>query len=307
MQRAVFSRVLYACLFSACGLAMTLTPTASAQNCGRSGYEGYNGVYRTYPNHRLSRHRSGYLYRPLRYERYRPAVRIYDGYSYSGGGSGGGAAIPDGRADFDYRRDRLLNAATRIDVSFVDSATTYDWYNDSRPRSRPTTGKGWTFLGEGQGVRALGRFTARLLSAPTDGEALVGFALAASMIGDDEAAMRSMRNALRLDPAAVLALSENEELSPHIRTAVTRFETLAQADDAGNAQLMTAALHCLLGENDSARAALGKLDPQRVDERAVAVLVKIAGPPPAPPVDETRPEVPYDTPQITRLPAVAVR
>ena len=125
MQRAVFSRGLtrglYGCLLSVCGLAMTLalTPTATAQNCGRNGYEGYTGVYRTYPNHRLSRHRPGYLSRPLRYPRYRPAVRIYDGY-YGGGGGDGGAAIPDGRADFDYRRDRLLNAATRIDVSFVD-------------------------------------------------------------------------------------------------------------------------------------------------------------------------------------------
>ncbi|MCP3902138.1 MAG: hypothetical protein GY715_00765 [Planctomycetes bacterium] len=295
-------------------LVATLTPVAPAHDGADDG--GFRGVYTTYPNHRLSRHRSGYLYRPLRYQRYGSAVRYDPGYGYGCGGNGYANSGPppvDDRADFDFRRDRLLDAASRIDVRYIDSATTtYERYNNTRPRSKPATGKGWALLGDGEGVRALGRFTARLLTAPTDGEALVGFALAASMIGDDEAAIRSMRSALRSDPATVVALSVNEELGSHVRKAITRYEALAEADSGGSAQLMTAALHYLLGENDAARASLGKLDGRRVDEREARVLSTIVGPAPAkeaptPVTSATAPASPPDAPPITELPAVAVR
>ncbi|MHC5114591.1 MAG: tetratricopeptide repeat protein [Planctomycetota bacterium] len=227
MQRAWFFRG----LATVCGLAMamTLAPPAAAQSCGGSGF---HGVYRTYPNHRLSRHRSGYLYRPMRYQRYRSPVRIYDGYYGGSGGSGCTDAIPDDRADFDFRRDRLLDRATQIDVSYVDSATTYDWHNNVRPRPKPSKGNGWALLREGQGVRALGRFTARLMSAPTDAEALAGYALAATILGDDEAARRSMRKALEIDAAAVAALRQDERLSPELQASVQRHEALVRGADA---------------------------------------------------------------------------
>jgi hypothetical protein len=253
-------------LLGALLLAFAPASDATAQCRSYGGYYGGGtslrgvGSYRN--GSRLLRHRSGYLYgqRP-----YYPRNSIpYGGYGgYYGGG--GPTVIIDGNAgcstyaadpyqDFDCRRDRLLDAASRLDVSFVHDSPAPA---PAPPPVMTTDGKGWTLLREGEPVRALGSFTARLMSTPSDGNARIGFAIAASLYGDDTTAIDAMRAAVRLNPETVRGFEADAEVGLLLRPLVNRYnEAAARQDGPSDDRFMTAALHCLLREYDEARYVL---------------------------------------------------
>lgn len=229
---------------------------------------------------RLFRHRSGYLMGaadPCTHGGSREGP-YYGGavYGFGGGGNGLDPYAEYARRDFDTRRDRLLEQASRIDVSFLRRETT----GTTPSRTQPVDG-GWVFLREGEAVKALGKFTARIMLAPGDAQARVGFALAAAMLDDERAAAQSMRTAVRFDDAVLREFESDEALDKAMRTLIAGL----QPEDgviSADARFMIASLHGLLGEQEAGLLALEGLDADDRDSATETLGAMLADTPPTP-------------------------
>ncbi|MDY7109038.1 MAG: hypothetical protein SYC29_10425, partial [Planctomycetota bacterium] len=120
---------------------------------------------------------------------------------------------------------------------------------------------GWDFLGEGETVKALGRFTGQKMTRPGDALPLIGYGVAAGLYGDDDAALQSFRDVMRAHPQVVRRFEASEGVEQRIRELIDQYSEPAEdADDAQRASLLAASLHCLLHEYDAARRIIGELD-----------------------------------------------
>ncbi|MHC4948605.1 MAG: hypothetical protein ACYTG1_10120 [Planctomycetota bacterium] len=99
-----------------------------------------------------------------------------------------------------------------------------------RDLARTDGAAAWALLARGEAVRALGRFTVRVHVNPADARARAGYALAAALYGDDDAAATAMTRALALDPDVLAGVTVDDDLRPRLTALVTRLA--AGADDA---------------------------------------------------------------------------
>jgi len=250
-----------------------LVSRATAQ-CGYGYGGGWYPVSRAYQSrNRLYRHRSGYLYGQYRQFQY--------GLPYAGG-------YGDPRVDFDVRRDNLLRAAAQIDVDFVRDERVRP--TSGRPARRapalhapivPTTptseSGGWVHLMDGEPEKALGSFTARLMMRRGDPLALMGHGLAAAALDDTVVAARSMRDAIRIDPAVIADVQTDERMRRYLRGLIARHaEKLDDDAHRADVRFLTATVHCVLREPEEAWAALDTGD-DAPPEAGPAALIALRG------------------------------
>jgi hypothetical protein len=132
---------------------------------------------------------------------------------------------------------------------------------------------GWGFLGEGEAIRALGRFTGQKMTRPGDALPMIGYGIGAALYGDDRAALQSLRDAMRADPGVVRRFEPSEAVVRRIRGLIDQYTAQTdETDDAQRAKLLAASLHCLLHEYDAASDILADLDE---DSSGVRALVNI--------------------------------
>ncbi len=228
---------------------------------------------------RLYRHRSGYLHGAS----HPCAIRAprYDGYYYGGAGFGIGGGGYDpyveyAQRDFDTRRDRLLDRAAEVDVSYLHTATAMP----APARTQPLEA-GWDFLRRDEAVKALGRFTARIMVAPGDAQARVGFALAAALLDDDGAAAQSMRTAVRFDPEVLNEFASDEVLDTLIRRLLDDLDPEEGAPSA-DARFLVASMHGLLREPEAGLTALEDIAADDRDASTEALCRMLGAPAAAP-------------------------
>jgi hypothetical protein len=115
----------------------------------------------------------------------------------------------------------------------------------------------WGLLAVGDDERALDAFDCLEGSLAEDGQPLIGYALAASALGEQEYAIAAMRDALRIDPASIAYLPDDERLRERVRELMAPYETRARTQYADvDALFMVAAMWYLVGEPQTADHAL---------------------------------------------------
>lgn len=135
----------------------------------------------------------------------------------------------------------------------------------------------WEALCCGASAEARRHFAWQAVLDPHCGEARVGFALAASALGDLSCGASSMHRALQVDPQVLGAMHLDDRLVPLVQDLLERYRSrLASHDlkDAESAALCVESLDCLLGGE---RPAQEPAEPVRRDGPAASDL----DPPPA--------------------------
>jgi hypothetical protein len=113
----------------------------------------------------------------------------------------------------------------------------------------PTTmAQAWDLLARGFRDEALDAFICHVEADPFDGLPKVGSGLAAGQLGRSDEAIRSMRDAARLDPESLLYVPVNEALAAQIELLVEEFDDRARSAYGDvDALFMVATLNFLLG------------------------------------------------------------
>jgi hypothetical protein len=115
----------------------------------------------------------------------------------------------------------------------------------------------WGLLAAGDAERAVDAFDCLSGSLAEDGLPLIGYALAASALGEHEYAIAAMRDALRIDPGSLGYLPDDERLRERVATLLPYYETRAKTQYADvDALFMVAALWYVVGEPQTAHYAL---------------------------------------------------
>jgi len=279
------------CIIIAVMLAGVLLP-ASTANAQRRVYRVYHGGHGSYPYiwRHYDRPGSFEFHRwrlpPERRLRYTdtPIAQRWGGYSSSEG------------LGYPFAEDYSNNSFFRRQVDayrFDQPVPSGRFEGAATPRARSGAGvvsvsidhllqypaptledPGWEFLGEGDAVRALGRFTGQKLTRPGDALPMIGYGIGAALYGDDWAALQSLRDALRAGPDVVRRFEASDGVADRIRELIDQYTAQIDAsDDAQRAKLLAASLHCLLHEYDAARGIIADLDEGRGDVRALADFI----------------------------------
>jgi hypothetical protein len=118
---------------------------------------------------------------------------------------------------------------------------------------------GWTLLAEGKSAEALTRFARLATRHRGNGMPKLGFALAAAMQGDDNVAAASVRHALQTDPQSLNQFSVSQALRTRMTSLIARYQKQEELSyRRGDALIMTASLHYLLGEFTDSQAAIAR-------------------------------------------------
>ena len=146
-------------------------------------------------------------------------------------------------------------------------------YGD-RPAALPTARRGWSLLlVKGDANGAMGVFGALARAYPRDAISGAGYALAAALLGEDEAAVGAMRWAVEADPVSLGDLTGNERLEMIVRDLLAYFA--AEAGRSGgdvDALFMTAAMHYLLHEDNAALSAIAEAIHRGDSDRSARAL-----------------------------------
>jgi tetratricopeptide (TPR) repeat protein len=154
--------------------------------------------------------------------------------------------------------------------------STYNYY-DTAGQASPTTYPGasyspsvftpdpcpgtmadaWEDLAADRCDAALEAFNCLAQVLPDDGLPLIGSALAASLLDQQEDAIAAMREALRIDPEALGYAPDDERLHSQVAQLVEQYEYRARTQFGDlDALFMVAALLYLLGQEDTAYYAI---------------------------------------------------
>jgi len=146
-------------------------------------------------------------------------------------------------------------------------------YGD-RAVALPTARRGWSLLlVQGDANGAMGVFGALARAHPRDAFSGAGYALAAALLGEDEAAVRAMRWAVETDPVSLGDLTGNERLEMIVRDLLAYFA--AKAGGPGrdvDALFMTAVMHYLLHEDNAALSAIAEAIHRGDSDRSARAL-----------------------------------
>jgi hypothetical protein len=137
---------------------------------------------------------------------------------------------------------------------------------------------GWDLIGEGEAVKALGRFTAQKMTRPGDVLPMIGYAIAAAMYDDDRTALWTLREAMRIDPDLMHSFEASDAVADQIRGLIDAYAEQSDEtnDDGVRATLLAAAMHCLLHEYDEADELIADLDASEGGVRDVSAFIAAA-------------------------------
>ena len=251
----------------AIGLVLTATQAYGYYGSRHGGYGYYGGRHGGY-GYYGGRHGGygyyggrygGYGYSPYRYGgRYRYSYgRSYGYYPYRSGGTYGSypttppATAPGGQGV-------APNGGIYGGNSTAPPATGSGGNGASQNNGPGTTdGGGWARLAEGRYSQALAIFAAEASNRPNAGRPKVGYALSTAAGGDLRRGVWAMRRALRIDPESMHYMTLDAPLRARVTQIVTRYrDNAGPAVRNADAAFMRASLHYLLGDMDSARAAI---------------------------------------------------
>lgn len=223
---------------------------------------------------RLYRHQSGFLYgqsRPLFLDRRHSYY--YDGYFVGRECGNNGPAVDDDRYQFDARRQALLNHAARVRFADVAAPTSRGGVR-FRPATPENNQRGWDLIASGKSVKALGFFTAQLMSGPGRPNARLGYVIAAAQMGDDATALVTLRSTLTINPQSLRDFSADDDIRPALEAVIARYEESAKP--TGRQRFVHAALCEMLDDHDGALTVLASLPPQAHEDKSVRMLKALA-------------------------------
>lgn len=149
-----------------------------------------------------------------------------------------------------------------------------DARDGDRAVALPTARRGWSLLlVQGDANGAMGVFGALARAHPRDAFSGAGYALAAALLGEDEAAVEAMRWAVEVDPVSLGDLTPNERLEMIVRDLLAYFA--AKAGGSGrdvDALFMTAVMHYLLHEDNAALSAIAEAIHRGDSDRSARAL-----------------------------------
>lgn len=120
--------------------------------------------------------------------------------------------------------------------------------------------EGWDAFAAGDAREARRLFARAIDLRPHDGLPHIGYALAAAALDRNADAIASMRNAMRIDPAALREIPQTDAVLTQVETLLGRFEMLAlQNPQDLDVQFMIAALRFVLGEHEPALLAADRV------------------------------------------------
>jgi hypothetical protein len=196
---------------------------------GKSGHGKYGGT------HGHHHHASCGCYR-------RDWTRLLYGYfDYFGRGS----CDP-----YDYRYVVGPTYITYADTSYLPDAYA--------PLPCTATGpEAWALLADGHAVAAYELFECLSRAVPDDGYLLVGLAIAAASVGEDDLAVNALRTAMRTDPVSLLDVPAGDPVDALLAAAADRYDARARGGYGDvDALFMVAAMRYLLGEDHAAHYAI---------------------------------------------------
>lgn len=116
-----------------------------------------------------------------------------------------------------------------------------------------TRDEAWNLLTGGDTARAYDAFDCLVENAPNDGLTLVGFAVSAALLDQHDEAVDAMRDALRLEPMALLDVPGSDALDEKLAALSGRYDERARKTYGDvDALLMVAATRYLLHEDPAA-------------------------------------------------------
>jgi len=137
----------------------------------------------------------------------------------------------------------------------------------------PTLDEAWNLLADGYLNEARDAFMSLGELFPFEGEPQVGYAIAAGLLGNHDAAAHAMRTALENDPEALGKVPGILALVDHIVRLRDRYEEIARTTDRNtDALFMLAALRFLLNEEAVAYFAIDEAIEAGDDELSTAIL-----------------------------------
>lgn len=119
----------------------------------------------------------------------------------------------------------------------------------------PTAAQAWSALAGGYDQEALSMFGQLVQANPQDAEALVGYALANSMLGFDGSGIVAMRRALAIRPEALLSAPIDPSFRAKAQPLLVRYKDLTHSavqQQSVDAFMMVAALETILGDEGNA-------------------------------------------------------
>lgn len=135
-------------------------------------------------------------------------------------------------------------------ISHLFYGVDWSWTGYSYEGPGWTAANGWAALRRAEPVEAMQIFAALRGWDPYDGEASIGYALAAGLAGDDVTAADAMRRGLRDDPAALERVPDDAPMRVHVRTLLRRAAARARSDVTDlDALFMVAVLNFVLDEH----------------------------------------------------------
>jgi len=212
------------------------------------GFGGHHHHHHHFPHH------FSFHYAPVRYvylyddycdwyygSWYRPYVKVVHHYDYTPAYRSYGSTY--------YSSGGVLTSG---DYGYDDDSGTSIFGDDVVGEAPATIDEAWQLLVDGFLTEAREMFVEIGTRYPFEGEPQIGYAIAAGLLHDDEAAAFALRKAMTDQPEAIVLVPQNLAMQGHLERLLDRWEEKSRVEPSADAMFMIAALRFMLQDEATA-------------------------------------------------------